>query len=191
MVKAGRKTSVSKDIKDYIIDAHNKGYSVRDVGRYLKEEKDIDISKTTVQRVISEYKTSAGAIVSGDSINEGKKVPVQKHIPVQNIFNGNKTNDEYQPEVVKKVKPPITDRIYTDYMESLEHTDIIKELRIRYFTTARKNSMNFKQYLQNACELERRYLDKEVAIAGGETLTQLDMDQVLELAVLAKIIKGL
>ena len=191
MVKAGRKTSVSKDIKDYIIDAHNKGYSVRDVGRYLKEEKDIDISKTTVQRVISEYKTSAGAIVRGDSINEGKKVPVEKSTPVQNIFNGNKTNDEYQPEVVKKVKPPITDRIYTDYMESLEHTDIIKELRIRYFTTARKNSMNFKQYLQNACELERRYLNKEVAIAGGETLTQLDMDQVLELAVLAKIIKGL
>ena len=116
---------------------------------------------------------------------------MEKSTPVQNIFNGNKTNDEYQPEVVKKVKPPIADRIYTDYMESLEHTDIIKELRIRYFTTARKNSMNFKQYLQNACELERRYLDKEVAIAGGETLTQLDMDQVLELAVLVKIIKGL
>ena len=76
-------------------------------------------------------------------------------------------------------------------MEALENTDIIKELRVRYLTTARKNSMSFKQYVQNACELERRYLDKEVAIAGGKTLTQPDMDQVLNMAILAKVVKRL
>lgn len=185
MVKVGRKTSVSKDVRDYIIDAHNKGYSVRDVGRYLKEEKDIDISKTTVQRVISSYKESNVKVDKSDAIKKGQSVPVQ------NISVGKKMNEDYQTEVVKKVKPAITDRLYKDYMETLENADIIKELRVRYFTTARKNSMSFKQYLKNACELERRYLDKEVAIAGGKTLTQPDMDQVLNMAIIAKVVKRL
>ena len=185
MVKVGRKTSVSKDMKDYIIDAHNKGYSVRDVGRYLKEEKDIDISKTTIQRVISSYKESNRKIDKSDSIEEGKPVPVP------NISIGNKMDKDYRTEVVNKVKPAIIDRSYTDYMEALENTDMMKELRIRYLKTARKNSMSFKQYILNACELERRYLDKEVSIAGGRTPTQPDMNQVLTMAVLAKIVKEL
>ena len=185
MVKVGRKTSVTKDIRGYIIDAHNKGYSVRDVERYLKEVKDINISKTTVQRVISSYKESNRKIDENDSIEEGKPVPVQ------NISTGKKMNENYQTKVVKKVKPAITGRSYTDYMEALENTNIIKELRVRYLTTARKNSMSFKQYVQNACELERKYLDKEVAIAGGKTFTQPDMDQVLNMAILAKVVKRL
>ncbi|WP_048059426.1 helix-turn-helix domain-containing protein [Picrophilus oshimae] len=76
MAKAGRKPSISKDIKGYIINAHSKGYSVRDIAKYLKEEKDIDISKTTVQRVISEYKT--GAMAGSKSINEGKKLQCRR-----------------------------------------------------------------------------------------------------------------
>ena len=51
--------------------------------------------------------------------------------------------------------------------------------------------MSFKQYLLDACELERKYLDKEVTIAGGKTLTQPDMDQVLKMAIIAKAIKRL
>ena len=185
MVKVGRKTSVNKDVRDYIIDAHNKGYSVRGVGRYLKEERDIDISKTTVQRVISSYKESNVKIDKSDTIKK------EKPAPVQNISIGKKMNEDYQTEVVEKVKPAITDRLYMDYMETLEKADIIKELRVRYFTTARKNSMSFKQYLLDACELERKYLDKEVTIAGGKTLTQPDMDQVLKMAIIAKAIKRL
>lgn len=50
---------------------------------------------------------------------KSKKVPAQKHTPMQNISNGNKMNDGHKREVVKKVKPPIIDTIYTDYMETL------------------------------------------------------------------------
>ena len=119
MVKVGRKTSVNKDVRDYIIDAHNKGYSVRDVARYLKEERDIDISKTTVQRVISSYKESNVKVDKNDTIKKGKPVSAQ------NISVGKKMNEDYQTEVVEKVKPAITDRLYMDYMETLEKADII------------------------------------------------------------------
>jgi intein-encoded DNA endonuclease-like protein len=191
MTKAGRKSSIGKDIKGYIINAHNKGYSVRDIAKYLKEEKNIDISKTTVQRVISEHKTSTGAIVRTNAINEVKKVPVQKPAPVKNIFNVNKKNDEHKQEVVKKVKPPITDRIYTDYMETLEEANFLKELRIRYSYIAKKNSMSFKQFVQNACELERQYLDEEISITGGRRITEPDAKQILEMVIIGKAIKRL
>ncbi|SMD30795.1 helix-turn-helix domain-containing protein [Picrophilus oshimae] len=189
MAKAGRKPSISKDIKSYIINVYSKGYSVRDIAKYLKEEKDIDISKTTVQRVISEYKT--GAIVRNNSIHEVKKVPVQKNVPVQSIFNGNKANDEYKLEVVEMAKPPITERIYTDYMEALEEENFLKELRIRYSYIARKNSMTFKQFVQNACELERQYLEKEVMITSEKSITQPDLKETFYIAILVKVIKSL
>ena len=55
MAKAGRKTSVGKHIRDIIMDAHDKGASVRDIEKYLNEELDTRISKTTIQRIISSW----------------------------------------------------------------------------------------------------------------------------------------
>ena len=74
-------------------------------------------------------------------------------------------------------------------MEEIEKSDLIKALRIRYLPIARKYSMNFRQYLENACELEKQYLEKEIAISGAQN--KPDIKEILEAAVLGKIIKGL
>ncbi|WP_153274097.1 hypothetical protein [Picrophilus oshimae] len=88
-------------------------------------------------------------------------------------------------------KPPITERIYTDYMEALEEENFLKELRIRYSYIARKNSMTFKQFVQNACELERQYLEKEVMITSEKSITQPDLKETFYIAILVKVIKSL
>ena len=65
MAKAGRKTQVGKHIRVIIMDANDKGASVRDIEKYLNEELDTSISKTTIQRIISSYKTSSKKINKG------------------------------------------------------------------------------------------------------------------------------
>ena len=190
MAKSGRKTVVSKYIRDIIIDTHNKGYSVRDIVKYIKKEKDVNISKTTVQRIISDYKIRNREIYKSKS-EEVNPISVQKPNPVNNIFIGDKMNEDYQKEVVKKVKSPMTDRIYQVYMETLEETDIIKELKVRYLAVARKNSMSFYQFLRNACELESQYLEKEIMIVSNKFLTDHDVDQILKLIIIAKALNRL
>ena len=190
IAKSGRKTVVSKYIRDIIIDTHNKGYSVRDIVKYIKKEKDVNISKTTVQRIISDYKIRNREIDKNKS-EEVNPISVQKPNPVNNIFIGDKMDDDYQKEVVKKVKPPMTDRIYQDYMETLEETDIIKELKVRYLAVARKNSMSFYQFLRNACELENQYLEKEIMIVSNKFLTDDDVNQVLKMIIIAKALNRL
>ena len=63
-------------------------------------------------------------------------------------------------------------------MEELKKSDLIKALRIRYLSIVRKYSTNFRQYLE-----------KEIAISGAHN--EPDIKEILEAAVLGKIIKGL
>lgn len=189
MANVGRKISVSKHIHNVIIEFHNKGYSVRNIAQYIKEELDFNISKTTVQRVISNYKRSNEK--TNKVVDEAKQVLIQKAKPAKKILIVNKGNECGQTEVVSKAMPVITDRIYMDYMEELEKSDLIKALRTRYLPIARKHSMNFRQYLEYACELEKQYLEKEVVIAGSKAHNEPDIKEILEAAVLGKIIKGL
>ena len=51
--------------------------------------------------------------------------------------------------------------------------------------------MNFRQYLENACELEKQYLEKEIVISGGKAHNEADIKEALQIAVLIKIIKWL
>ncbi len=191
MAKAGRKTSVGKHIRDIIMDAHDKGSSVRDIEKYLNEELDTSISKTTIQRIISSYKTSSEKINKVEFGEDIKQVSVQKAKPAKNIVIADKMNKDYQTEVVEKVKPAITDKIYMDYMESLEDTDLLKTLRYRYSYFARKNSMSFRQFVESACELEKQYLEKEVELAGNHNLTEHDTKHILEMAIIAKTLSRL
>ena len=191
MAKAGRKTSVGKHIRDIIMDAHDKGSSVRDIEKYLNEELDTSISKTTIQRIISSYKTSSEKINKVEFGEDIKQVSVQKAKPAKNIVIADKMNKDYQAEVVEKVKPAITDKIYMDYMESLEDTDLLKALRYRYSYFARKNSMSFRQFVESACELEKQYLEKEVELAGNHNLTEHDTKHILEMAIIAKTLSRL
>lgn len=191
MAKAGRKTSVGKHIRDIIMDAHDKGASVRDIEKYLNEELDTSISKTTIQRIISSYKTSSEKIDKVEVGEDIKQVSVQKAKPAKNIVIADKMNKDYQTEVVEKVKPAITDKIYMDYMESLEDTDLLKALRYRYSYFARKNSMSFRQFVESACELEKQYLEKEVELAGNHNLTEHDTKHILEMAIIAKALSRL
>ena len=113
---------------------------------------------------------------------------MQKAKPENNILIV-KANENGHAEDSGKVRPAITDRIYMDYMEELEKSDLIKALRIRYMPIARKYSMNFRQYLENACELEKQYLENDIVISGAHN--EPDLKEALEAAVLGKIIKGL
>ena len=189
MANVGRKTSISKHIRNMIIEFHNRGYSVRNIAKYIKEESDINISKTTVQRIISDYKKSNVKTNEFESGKDIKKAPAQKSKSTKNILIVNKANENGQAEDAGKVRPGITDRIYMDYMEELEKSDLIKALRIRYSPIARKYSMNFRQYLENACELEKQHLEKEIVISGAHN--EPDIKEALEIATLVKIIKGL
>ena len=188
MSNIGRKTIISNQTRNFIINAHNKGYSIRDIVKYINEKLGKNISKTTVQRVISNYKknnTKTNEFESGKGI---KIAPVQKARPENNILIV-KANENGHAEDSGKVRPAITDRIYMDYMEELEKSDLIKALRIRYMPIARKYSMNFRQYLENACELEKQYLENDIVISGAHN--EPDLKEALEAAVLGKIIKGL
>lgn len=51
--------------------------------------------------------------------------------------------------------------------------------------------MRFKQFVQSACELERQYLEKELMIVGGKFITESDVKQILEMAVIGKVTKRL
>ena len=56
MSNVGRKKIISNQTRNFIINSHNKGYSIRDIAKYTNEKLGKNISKTTVQRVISNYK---------------------------------------------------------------------------------------------------------------------------------------
>ncbi len=189
MANVGRKTSISKHIRNIIIEFHDRGYSVRNIAKYIKEESDFNISKTTVQRIISDYKKNNVKTNEFESRKDINIAPVQKAKSTKKILIVNKANENSQAEDAGKVRPVITDRIYIDYIEELEKSDLIKALRIRYLPIARKCSMNFRQYLEYACELEKQYLEKEIVISGAHN--EPDIKETLEYAVLIKIIKGL
>ena len=188
MSNVGRKTIVSNQTRNFIINAHNNGYSIRHIVKYTNEKLGKNISKTTVQRIISNYKKNNVKINKFEYRKDIKIAPVQKAKPENNIIIV-KANENGHAEDSGKVRPVINDRIYTDYMEEIEKSDLIKALRIRYLPIARKYSMNFRQYLENACELEKQYLEKEIAISGAHN--KPDIKEILEAAVLGKIIKGL
>ena len=189
MSNVGRKTIVSGQTRNFIINAHNNGYSIKDIVKYINEKLCKNISKTTVQRIISDYKKSNVKTNEFESGKDIKKAPAQKSKSTKNILIVNKANENGQAEDAGKVRPGITDRIYMDYMEELEKSDLIKALRIRYSPIARKYSMNFRQYLENACELEKQHLEKEIVISGAHN--EPDIKEALEIATLVKIIKGL
>ena len=186
----GGKPKTDGDIVNLVIDAYNKGYNVKDIAAYVKEEKDVSISKATVYRIVNDYKAE-NAPIDEEGFTDSD-TPIQKPVvPPSKVFIGNKMNEEYQTEVVKKVKSPITDRIYTDYMETLEDADLLKALRYRYSYFARKNSMSFRQFVETACEFEKQYLEKEIELAGSRKLTEPDAKQILEMAVIGKVLKRL
>ncbi len=111
MSNVGRKTIVSGQTRNFIINAHNNGYSIKDIVKYINEKLCKNISKTTVQRIISDYKKSNVKTNEFESGKDIKKAPVQKAKPEKKILIVNKANENGHAENAGKVRPTITDRI--------------------------------------------------------------------------------